>query len=126
MGSLMAGWDCPVADPDIVKYRRNKSLTRGEIEAFWKSKKEKEDEHLRNISSLSPRTQEIIYEEAKRREDELSDMESETSLQKMILKNGWWISSNSAFLNEPPVIAQEGTAHKYVSQFHVADKASQK
>lgn len=33
------------------------------------------------------------------------------------------MSSNSAFLNEPPVIALEDSAHKYASQFHVADTA---
>ncbi|KAJ6681154.1 DNA polymerase EPSILON CATALYTIC SUBUNIT A [Salix koriyanagi] len=39
MGSLMAGWDSPVPDPISVKYRRNRSLTRGEIDAYWRSKK---------------------------------------------------------------------------------------
>jgi hypothetical protein len=136
MGSLMAGWDSPVRDPNVVNLRRNKSLTKGEIEAFWKSKKQKEEEHLRDISLLSPRTQKFIFEEAAKRinasgeqplpatEKELLDMENETSLEKLILKNGWWISSNSAFLNEPPVIAPEGTANKYTAQFQVANMAS--
>ncbi|KAI3460331.1 hypothetical protein Pfo_016994 [Paulownia fortunei] len=136
MGSLMAGWDSPVPDPNLVKFRRNKSLTKEEIEAFWKSKKKKEEEHLKDISLLSPRSQKTIFEEAAERrnqtasteslsktENELLDMESETSLEKIIQKNGWWISSNWAFLNEPPVIGQEGTAQRYASQFHVAGMA---
>ncbi|KAF0912291.1 hypothetical protein E2562_013971 [Oryza meyeriana var. granulata] len=37
MGSLMAGWDSPVlGDDNRVRARRNKSLTREEVEAFWK------------------------------------------------------------------------------------------
>ncbi|KAL1534834.1 hypothetical protein AAHA92_30963 [Salvia divinorum] len=132
MGSLMAGWGSNVDDPKAVKFTRNKSLTKDEIDAFWKSKKLKEEEHLRDISLLSPRTQKMIFEEVVERcegangeqaEKNLLEMESETSLEKLLQKNGWWISSNWAFLNEPPVIQQEGTAHKYVSQFHVADVA---
>ncbi|KZV14104.1 hypothetical protein F511_44426 [Dorcoceras hygrometricum] len=118
MGSLMAGWDSPVSDPNSVKLRRNKSLTKERIEAFWSTKKRKEEEHLRDISLLSPRTRNILFEEA---EKELSDMESASNLDKLILKNGWWISSHSAFLNEPPVIAVEGSNRKYAAQFHVAN-----
>ncbi|CDP07497.1 unnamed protein product [Coffea canephora] len=138
MGSLMAGWDSPVQDPKVEKLRRNSSLTREEIQAFWKSKKQKEEEHLRDISMLSPRSQENVFEDARmrnRRSDSLPaqdakeedlDPETASNLEKLILKHGWWISSNSAFLNEPPVIAGEGPRYKYASQFHVADMASSK
>ncbi|KAG6408774.1 hypothetical protein SASPL_131797 [Salvia splendens] len=122
MGSLMAGWGS-IKDPKAVNLTRNKSLTKDEIDAFWKSKKLKEEEHLRDISLLSPRTQKMIFEEAVESCEGANgeEAESETSLEKLLQKNGWWISSNWAFLNEPPVIRQEGTGHKYVSQFHVAD-----
>ncbi|KAL0391965.1 UNVERIFIED_CONTAM: hypothetical protein Sradi_2419300 [Sesamum radiatum] len=119
MGSLMAGWDSPVPHPNLEKYRRSKSLTKEEIEAFWKSKKLKEEEHLRDISLLSPRTQTSIFEEGAT--TPTTDTERNKSLEKLIQKNGWWISSNWAFLNEPPVIATEGTRHKYASQFHVGN-----
>ena len=33
--------------------KRNRSLTKEEIDAYWRSKKEKEEEHLRAISNLS-------------------------------------------------------------------------
>ncbi|EYU32774.1 hypothetical protein ABFS82_14G044700 [Erythranthe guttata] len=116
MGSLMAGWDSPVTDPNIVKLRRNKSLTKDGIESFWKSKKEKEEEHLRD-SLLSPRSRHktTVF-------NEMLEMENETNLEKLIQKNGWWVSSNLAFLNEPPVIAEEGTVGRYASQFHVAGR----
>ncbi|KAK4365146.1 hypothetical protein RND71_016504 [Anisodus tanguticus] len=128
MGSLMAGWDSPVSDPRAMKY--NKSLTKEEIEAYWRSKKHIVEEHQRYISMLSPQSQKqanIVFEEAAKTEQqrlELSDLESEESLDKLIKKNGWWISSNWAHLNEPPVKEPEGAAYKYVSQFHVANMAA--
>ncbi|CAI9116767.1 OLC1v1018003C1 [Oldenlandia corymbosa var. corymbosa] len=134
MGSLMAGWDSPVPDPRLEKLRRNSSLTRDEIQAFWRSRKAKEEEHLRDISSLSPRSQELVFEDARRRNQRSSslplpdtndddfDMKSDQlGIDKLIQKNGWWISSNWAFLNEPPVIGNEGRQYKYASQFHVAN-----
>ncbi|XP_009612498.1 uncharacterized protein LOC107769480 [Nicotiana tabacum] len=133
MGSLMAGWDSPVSDPQAMKYRKSKSLTKEEIEAYWRSKKQIEEEHQRYISMLSPQSQKqanIVFEEAAKTEHERSntgeffDLGSEDSLDKLIKKNGWWISSNWAHLNEPPTRAPEGAAYKYVSQFHVANMAA--
>lgn len=44
------------------------------------------------------------------------------------LKNAkaWWTRSNSAFLNEPPVIATEGSARKYAAQYHVSAPGRQR
>ncbi|CAN4122865.1 unnamed protein product [Withania somnifera] len=129
----MAGWDSPVSDPQAMKYRKNKSLTKEEIEAYWRSKKQIEEEHQRYISMLSPQSQKQasnVFEEAAKAEEErlnskeLSDLSSEESLDQLIKKNGWWISSNWAHLNEPPVKEPEGAAYKYVSQFHVANMAA--
>ncbi|XP_015072236.1 uncharacterized protein LOC107016261 [Solanum pennellii] len=128
MGSLMAGWDSPVSDPQAMKLRTNKSLTKREIDAYWRSKKLIEEEHQKYISTLSPRSQKqanIVFEEAtKTAEESLSNLENEESLDQLIKKNGWWISSNWAHLNEPPVEEPEGPAYKYVSQFHVANMAT--
>ncbi|KAF3629381.1 RER1B family protein [Capsicum annuum] len=133
MGSLMAGWDSPVSDPQTMKYRKTKSLTKEEIEAYWRSKKQIEEEHQRYISMLSPQSLKkanIVFEEAAKAEQErlnlgeLSDLEREESLDQLIKKNGWWISSNWAHLNEPPLKEPEGATYKYVSQFHVANMAN--
>lgn len=36
-----------------MKFKRNKSLTKEEINAFWREKKRVEEEHLKAISSLA-------------------------------------------------------------------------
>ncbi|KAL6011351.1 hypothetical protein ACLOJK_001797 [Asimina triloba] len=63
MGSLMAGWNSPVSDPKAVKFQRNRSFAKEEIEAYWKSKKRIEEEHLRSISDLSQDNQESLNQE---------------------------------------------------------------
>ncbi|XP_022982140.1 uncharacterized protein LOC111481065 [Cucurbita maxima] len=135
MGSLMAGWDSPASDPEEVSHRRNKSLTKEEIEAFWKTKKQLHEEHLRAILSPFQSCEEIKKVEFGGNNLQRSssvppfntrkgllDMESEASLDNKPKKNGWWRRSNWAFLNEPPVI--EGSGNSYVSQFHVANVAA--
>ncbi|KAJ6773668.1 DNA polymerase EPSILON CATALYTIC SUBUNIT A [Salix purpurea] len=133
MGSLMAGWDSPVPDPISVKYRRNRSLTRGEIDAYWRLKKKTEDDHLRAISSLSSSGQDGADEDHGMKFQRSTSMpaastreafmvEAGAGLEHLIKKNGWWISSNSAFLNEPPVL--ERSSNSYTPQFHVASPAT--
>ncbi|KAI5656076.1 hypothetical protein M9H77_24869 [Catharanthus roseus] len=109
MGSLMAGWDSHVEDPKLVKLKRNSSsLTKEEIEAFWRSRKLKEEEHLRDISALSPRTQLVtskknVFEDAERRfqksislpgsstnkDEEMEALDMENNRAAFIQKNGW-------------------------------------
>ncbi|KAA8537608.1 hypothetical protein F0562_027216 [Nyssa sinensis] len=131
MGSLMAGWDSNVPDPKLVKLQRNRSSTKEEIETYWRSKKKKEEEHLKAISDLTHRGHDQMQQSANVYERSSSlpsvsmkeyflDRETEESLE----KNGWWISSKWAFLNEPPVI--EGPTNKYASQFHIANVAASK
>ncbi|PON93431.1 DNA polymerase epsilon catalytic subunit A [Trema orientale] len=141
MGSLMSGWDSPVFASKSGTYKRNRSLTKDEIAAYWKSKQKTVEEHVKDITSLSEgkQHQEIgkVEEDyaGKRRQrssslppesikEVLGDDESETSVEKLTMKNGWWTRSNWAFLNEPPV--SEGASNSYVSQYHVASLAPSK
>ncbi|KAK4276569.1 hypothetical protein QN277_014701 [Acacia crassicarpa] len=135
MGSLMAGWGSPTIDPKSAKLRRNRSLTKEEIDAYWRLKKKTEQEHLRAISNLSETVQERHYEEAEKklqksksmpltRTQEYVDVDADTRLEQLIKKNVWWTKSNWAFLNEPPVM--EAASGKYASQFHVANLGAPK
>ncbi|XP_068642326.1 uncharacterized protein [Aristolochia californica] len=140
MGSLMAGWDTPVPDPKHVKYQKNNSFTKAEIEAFWNSKKRIEEEHLKEISGLVQTNQEgALQNEAGpglRRSSSLplTDHKSESiqlheaisDLEKLTKASDWWTRSKWAFLNEPPVTAMEGPAYKYAAQYHVANLAKSK
>ncbi|KAH0650411.1 hypothetical protein KY284_030323 [Solanum tuberosum] len=113
MGSLMAGWDCYIPDPQVVKYKRNKSLTKEEIEAFWRSKKHREEDEVMSKSMLSSQTQ--IHDH--QANDETTNSKDDDE-EKLIKKHGWWVSSSLAHLNEPPVLPpQEPTTYKRVSLF---------
>ncbi|KAL2318752.1 hypothetical protein Fmac_032628 [Flemingia macrophylla] len=135
MGSLMAGWHSTHMDPKSATLERNRSLTKDEIDAYWKSKKKIEEEHLRAISSLSDTIQVTKHTESEKmlqksmtmpvtRVRDYMNMDVDTSLEQLIKKNGWWTKSSWAFLNEPPVI--ETASNKYTSQFHVANLGSSK
>ncbi|XVF36085.1 hypothetical protein REPUB_Repub19eG0027900 [Reevesia pubescens] len=137
MGSLMAGWDSPVSDPTSVIRKRNRSLTKEEIEAYWRSKKKIEEEHLKAIFSPSDSRSKLetpIFEDYERKYMRSSsmplpntkqgflDIDTETSLENVIKKNGWWTRSNWAFLNEPPVL--DRPTNSYKPQFHIANLAA--
>ncbi|XP_020219906.1 uncharacterized protein LOC109802903 [Cajanus cajan] len=137
MGSLMAGWDSQTLDPESATIERNRSLTKEEINAYWRTKKETELEHLRAISKLSETIQARKCEDsenciksnsvalARIKESLGMDVDvDQKSLEQLIKKNGWWTKSSWAFLNEPPVI--EVASNKYASQFHVANLGSSK
>ncbi|KAE8654016.1 Isoflavone reductase-like protein 4 isoform 1 [Hibiscus syriacus] len=139
MGSLMAGWDSPVSDPTSVILKRNKSLTKEKIEAYWKSKKKTEEEHLKAIygspDSCNNQQETPLMEYGKKYMRSSSmplphtnqgslDMDSEISLENIIKKNGWWTRSTWAFLNEPPVLDHPTSSYK--PQFHIANLAASK
>nr|GMC52269.1 Tat-binding like [Ipomoea batatas] len=106
MGSLMAGWGSRFSDPESVKLQRNRSLTKEEIDAYWRSKRQKEEEHLRDISgSLSPTKMASDEEKTfgRSRSGPLpstkdrfleGDDDSETNLEKLIQTHGWYEESN--------------------------------
>ncbi|XP_008784906.2 uncharacterized protein LOC103703734 [Phoenix dactylifera] len=133
MGSLMAGWNTPVQDPKAARYQRNRSLTRGEIDAYWKSKKKTEEEHLRELSGFVENNQGHGSGEKLQRSSSLPLTDRREGSLNNIFKshdernnktNCWWTWSNWAFLNEPPVTAMEGPSYKYASQYHVANFGS--
>ncbi|KAJ4962225.1 hypothetical protein NE237_022164 [Protea cynaroides] len=135
MGSLMAGWDSPVSDPKSAKYLSNRSFTKEEIEAYWRSHNKNKEDYLRTFSAQ----QKITKESGKKDsgtgfqrsnscppaniKEYFTNVDSETDREKIIWKNAWWTRSNWAFLNEPPVIVTEGPTYKYASQYHVTNKA---
>ncbi|KAJ1380018.1 hypothetical protein SESBI_46399 [Sesbania bispinosa] len=136
MGSLMAGWDSRHFDPKSATLKRNRSLTKDEIDAYWRTKKKIEEEHLRAISNSSETVQGSSKEKEPEKKFQKSmtmpvahvrdfyNMDVDTSLEQLIKKNGWWTKSSWAFLNEPPV--NEAASNKYASQFHVANLGSSK
>ncbi|KAL8166064.1 hypothetical protein V2J09_007563 [Rumex salicifolius] len=118
MGSLMSGWDAPVHDPNTVKSMRNKSLTKEEIEAYWRLKKETEEDHMKAIfvSPNSPQKK----SNKKSKTSNFRRQDFDIYKDELIKKNScWWTRSNSAFLNEPPMTG-EGSEQKYMSQHHIA------
>ncbi|XP_027332593.1 uncharacterized protein LOC113847594 [Abrus precatorius] len=135
MGSLMAGWDSTLMDPQSATLKRNRSLTKDEIDAYWKSRKKIEEEHLKAIANTSETNQGSKYTDPEKkmqksitmpltRVRDSINMDVDTSLEQLIKKNGWWTKSSWAFLNEPPV--NEAASNKYTPQFHVANLGSSK
>ncbi|PWA45858.1 hypothetical protein CTI12_AA500230 [Artemisia annua] len=131
MGSLMAGWDSHVHDAKSINLERNKSMTRDEIETYWRSKKNIDVVHdvLKPCHTFSKGDQKFETEKSYTRSNSfpitkessiLEDSENDDK-EEFFKKRGWWINSRWAFLNEPPVIASE-TPSRYASQFHVATK----
>lgn len=110
-----------------VKYVRNKSLTRDEIDEFWKSKKQEVEEHLKSAyPQHADKKEEVQKTEVTERTLQRSNSmplprRTETMIHhEHTLKTGcWWTASNSAFLNEPSVIETEGhSIHKQHASFY--------
>ncbi|EAY92416.1 hypothetical protein OsI_14150 [Oryza sativa Indica Group] len=136
MGSLMAGWDSPVlGDENRVLARRNKSLTREEVEAFWK-------QHGGEMMSGSPlgspaaagmaRSAPVSRSKAHASSPRGGRIDPATRVEGFFphddaaaaespsKSHDWWTRSNWAFLNEPPQEEIAGKAQSYAPQFHVA------
>ncbi|RLN41453.1 uncharacterized protein C2845_PM01G24890 [Panicum miliaceum] len=136
MGSLMAGWDSPVLGDDkkVVHAWRNRSLTKEEVEAFWKQRRRSEDAGEQLITSplaspattaarspgrggtkagaSSPKVRVDGFLPASDNDGGAADSPSKS--------RDWWTRSNWAFLNEPPQEEPSGRAQSYTPQFHVA------
>ncbi|MQM04590.1 hypothetical protein Taro_037393 [Colocasia esculenta] len=146
MGSLMAGWNCPVVDPETARLERNRSLTKEEIESFWKVHRkscdgEEQEEQL--LSPTSPlrsprgggegeavvRKKSLFWQSLEKSKTFPAggeqQPESPVGADKVAKLTGdWWTRSNWAFLNEPPHDEMEDCGHKYTAQYHVAQIAT--
>ncbi|KAM0943574.1 hypothetical protein DsansV1_C13g0123621 [Dioscorea sansibarensis] len=108
MGSLMAGWASCVLHDEKERLERNKSLTKAEIETYWKMHQEKE-----------------VEEEKKSNSDDSNFLEEEEEESNNNRTTDWWTKSNWAFLNESPH-EEMNKPNKYASQFHVAELVKKK
>jgi hypothetical protein len=133
MGSLMAGWDSPVLGDDTKARRmRSRSLTKEEVEAFWRQqgKPAPEEGVTSPLASPRPTMEKSPLGSSKQRsmspvargheeiaEGDAAADDAGASPGKI---RDWWTRSNWAFLNEPPLEEAPGTAHSYTPQFHVA------
>ncbi|KAG2400634.1 uncharacterized protein HKW66_Vig0095120 [Vigna angularis] len=117
MGSLMPGWDSPTLDPESASIERNRSLTKQQIDAYWRTK-EKTDCKLSETIQDSENSGMSCTVVKNRIEKPLDRDVDEKSL-KFVKKSYWWTMSSSAFLNERPLI--EASSNNYASQFHVAN-----
>lgn len=126
MGSLMAGWDSPVLGDDTkARVMRNRSLTKEEVEAFWRQRGKPAPDQDGGDHATSP------FGSPGRpiEKSPLGSSPKSRSPASSPVAGGpedagkgrdWWTRSNSAFLNEPPQEERPGKAHTYTPQFHVA------
>ncbi|GLJ17771.1 hypothetical protein SUGI_0310200 [Cryptomeria japonica] len=126
MGSLMAGWDAK-----RVFIQKNVSMTKEEVENYWRNKRVIEEEHL--IAALKAaariKTQNLTDEDYRRFEDSLAEEENTEKMKKKefhgeerIGIKDWWTKSNYAYLNQPPVKSvEEKPKSSYIAQFHIAN-----
>ncbi|KAF7045351.1 hypothetical protein CFC21_054463 [Triticum aestivum] len=130
MGSLMAGWDSPVlGDGTKARVTRNRSLTKEEVEAFWRQRGKPAPEDGGDVTSPlgspgRPMEKSPLGSSQRSRSpasSPVSGVHEETIGAADAGKSrDWWTRSNWAFLNEPPQEERPGTAHTYTPQFHVA------
>ncbi|CAM6109751.1 unnamed protein product [Calypogeia fissa] len=120
MGSLL-GWETSPSRSDQAMKRSNSSVTKEELEKFWRTKKLLMQEHLDEANkeaALSPRLRlaramaDEIDAQQKLAEGGMSMSMPETN------SRAWWTKSRWAFLNDPPTVNVKES--KYVAQFDVA------
>ncbi|KAK2394356.1 hypothetical protein QL285_056198 [Trifolium repens] len=132
MGSLMAGWGSSSIDPKSATLKRNQSLTKDEIDAYWKSKKKIEEEHLRAISNLSETIQVSKYNDPEKKlqksmtmpvthvRDSFNMDALDTSLEQLINKNGWWTGPWNA------IPKKKETIWAYVNKRYIVPEKGEK
>uniref|UniRef100_A0A453MBX7 Uncharacterized protein n=1 Tax=Aegilops tauschii subsp. strangulata TaxID=200361 RepID=A0A453MBX7_AEGTS len=124
MGSLMAGWDSPVLGDDTkARVMRNRSLTKEEVEAFWRQRGKPAREDGGGETLAVDVTSLFASPGRPMEKSPLGSSQRSRSPASSPVAAGheeMWTRSNWAFLNEPPHEERPGTAHSYTPQFHVA------
>ncbi|XP_037444234.1 uncharacterized protein LOC119312603 [Triticum dicoccoides] len=135
MGSLMAGWDSPVLGHDTKgSVLRNRSLTKEEVEAFWRQRGKPATEDRGGETLAVDVTSPLASPGRPMEKSPLGSSQRSRSPASSPVAGGheeggpadagkirdWWTRSNWAFLNEPPQEERPGTAHTYTPQFHLA------
>lgn len=133
MGSLMAGWDSPVLGHDEKKVhaRRNRSLTKEEVEAFWKQRRRSSENGGGELASplASPATESPFGSSEKQARSSPAVRvdgflhaagDDDVGADSPSKSRDWWTRSTWAFLNEPPQEEPSARAQRYTPQFHVA------
>lgn len=119
----------------IAHARRNRSLTKEEVEAFWKQRRNPEDggeltSPLASPAKVSP----FGSLEKKARSSSPASSPTRVRVDGFLPTGGyaaagddspsksrdWWTRSSWAFLNEPPQEEPSVRAQSYTPQFHVA------
>ncbi|VAI39321.1 unnamed protein product [Triticum turgidum subsp. durum] len=111
MGSLMAGWSSHALDDDLkARFMRNRSLTKEEVEAFWRQHKKPAPEDNvdggETVVASSPRQGRSTLFHVRSSPPALTstssvDGDGEAAASPSASRD-WWTRSSWAFLNEPP------------------------
>jgi len=131
MGSLMAGWSTNPLDAQSVMNRSKSSLTKEEIEAFWRSRQKAVEEHLNDAAAQKATVADAAAGSSASAVIGSLPIPIQAAAQVMVqeLKTpiaaspDWWTRSDWAFLNDPPE-SHTDARHKYTPQFDVASKVS--
>jgi hypothetical protein len=136
MGSLMAGWSSNPLTAESVMVRSKSSLTKEEIEAFWRSRQKAMEEHLKDAAAQKL----ADHQQAESSNSgtglaaavpiPIQTAGSQVMVQELPKPSSiaaspdWWTRSNWAFLNDPPESHMNYAPGKYTAQFDVATKAN--
>ncbi|KAG6553304.1 hypothetical protein Mapa_005038 [Marchantia paleacea] len=124
MGSLMAGWQTNRCDAQAALKRTTSSMTKTEVERFWRSKRNAIKRHLRFIEAQQDA--EELDQRSSNSSGSYTDSTSPPSTptasslpNALSGRQAWWTKSNWAFLNEPPIL--ENKKNRYTPQFDVVE-----
>lgn len=119
MGSLMAGWNKKPWNEEELMNRSKSSLTKEDIEEFWRKRQSAMEEHLKEASEQRAETS------AGAANIDIPRTAVEELEMPVSMSPDWWTRSNNAFLNSPPEKDIMSKHSKYAAQFEVAAKANQ-